>query len=81
MVALTDAVYGELQTMAANWAAPLAAVRADALATDVPKRASLVTPTPDNVLDLLVVLFDVGEIVVAGPNAERVRGLAPILFT
>lgn len=76
MVALTDAVYGELLAMSASWAEPLVAVRADALATDSPKRASLVTPTPDNVLDLLVVLADIGEIVVAGPSASLLRGLA-----
>lgn len=76
IAALTDAVYGELMAMSANWDEPPVAVRADATATDIPKRASLVTPTPGNVLDLIAVLYDIGEIVVAGPNAERVRGLA-----
>ena len=76
IAALTDAVYGELLAMSANWDEPLAAVRADTWQTEVPKRASLVTPTPDNVLDLIALLYDVGEIVVAGPNAERIRGLA-----
>jgi hypothetical protein len=76
IAALTDAVYGELQAMASLWEQPLTAVRADALVLDVSKRASLVVPTPDNILDLIAILYDLGEIVVAGPNAERIRTLA-----
>ena len=75
IAALTDAVYGELQAMSANWDGQLMAFRASGQSTDVPRRASLVTPTPDNVFDLLMLLYDLGEIALAGPNAERVRAL------
>jgi hypothetical protein len=76
MEALTDAVYAELVAMAANWDGGLVAVRSATTGLDVPKRASLIVPTPDNILDLIAILYDLGEIVVAGPNAERIRTLA-----
>ncbi|MFO0228459.1 hypothetical protein, partial [Gemmatimonas sp.] len=76
IAALTDAVHGELVAMSANWDGQLMAFRASGQSTDVPRRASLVTTTPDNALDLLLLLYDLGEIALAGPNAERVRGLA-----
>lgn len=76
VVAYTDSVYAEVQAMSDFWDGGLIAVRAEADMTMVGSTASMVIPTPDNIVDLLVVLYDLGEIAIAGPNAERLRGLA-----
>ena len=76
IAALTDSVYAELQLLSANWDGALTAIRAEPSLPGTRARVSAVPPTPDNIVDLIVVLIDLGEIAVAGPNAARLRGLA-----